>query len=110
MLASWQLKQSSPPNKQDQPPLGGVLYETLQSAHLLRRVCALPWLGTMPGAAHPKTRGSMIHSPDVQRVSAMNPACPPKVQSFVARGSQADHIEEATLFERKSLSITVFTS
>ena len=27
---------------------------------LLRRSYVLPWLGTMPGAAHPKTRGSMI--------------------------------------------------
>ena len=69
---------------------------------LLRRSCVLPWPGTMPGAAHPKTRGSMIHSPDVRCVSAMNLACPPKAQSSVARGSQADHIEQALLFERKN--------
>ena len=29
---------------------------------LLRRSYVLPWLGTIPGAAHPKTRGSMIRS------------------------------------------------
>ncbi len=43
---------------------------------LLRRFYVLPWPGTMPGAAHPKTRGSMIHSLDVRRASALNLACP----------------------------------
>ena len=54
---------------------------------MLRRSYVLPWPGTLPGAAHPKTRGSMTHCTWALNF-ASTPGCT-KAQGSVARGSQA---------------------
>ena len=56
-------------------PTGGLLVTPIfrwgeAVLSLLRRSYVLPWPGTMPGAAHPKTRGSMTLF-----TSALNFAC-----------------------------------